>query len=64
MIIEHAALERGTIGDVCLAIAIVEGDLEVNNSGDSDYSRKTTNIARDQVSSINETIKCGLVSIP
>ncbi len=64
MIIENAALERGTIGDVCLAIAIVEVDLEVNNSGDSDYSRKATNMARDQVSSISETIKCDLVSLP
>ena len=64
MIIENAALERGTIGDVCRAIAIVEMNLEVNNSGDSDYSRKATNTARDQVSSISETINCDLVSLP
>ncbi len=64
MIIENAALERGTIGDVCLAIAIVEVDLEVSNSGDSDYSREATNMAQDQVSSISETIKCDLVSLP
>jgi PBP1b-binding outer membrane lipoprotein LpoB len=64
MIIENAALERGTIGDVCRAIAIVEMNLEVNNSGDSDYSRKATNTARDQVNSISETIKCDLVSLP
>ena len=64
MIIENAALERGTIEDVCLAIAVVEGALEVNNSEDSDYSRKATDIARDQVSSISETIKCDLVSLP
>ena len=64
MIIENAALERGTIEDVYLAIAVVEVDFEVNNSGDSDYSRKATNMARDQVSSISETIKCDLVSLP
>jgi PBP1b-binding outer membrane lipoprotein LpoB len=64
MIIENAALERGNIGDVCRAIAIAEVDLEVNNSGDSDYSRKATNTARDQVNSMSETIKCDLVSLP
>jgi len=64
MIIENAALERGTIGDVCRAIAVIEVDLEVNNSDDSDYSRKATNKARDQVNSISETIKCDLVSLP
>ena len=64
MIIENAALERGTIGDVCLAIAVIEMDLEANNSEDSDYSRNATNKARDQVNSISETIKCDLVSIP
>jgi PBP1b-binding outer membrane lipoprotein LpoB len=64
MIIENAALERGTIGDVCRAIAIVEVGLEVNNSGDSDYIRKVTNTARDQVNSISEKISCDLVSLP
>ena len=64
LIIENAALERGTIGDVCGAIAIVELNLEVNNLGDSDYSRKVTNRAQDQVNNISETIKCDLVSLP
>jgi len=64
MIIENAALERGTIGDVCRAIAIVEVGLEVNNSGDSDYSHKVTNAARDQVNSISESINCDLVTLP
>jgi len=65
MIIENAAVERGTIGDVCRAIKNVEVDLEVNNSGDSEnYGHKATNIALDQVNSISETINCDLVSLP